>query len=133
MEEIKSYHSLAKDAGNKLRAYILSMSTGATGVFFLALTKSDVSKFTQYEKWLLLCALIAFVTTVAICLYELRIDAKRFFDLAKELEKPQENQQWFLNEKYKKLRYKLIHSSYFTLGFGMLCISIYLALNIFKA
>jgi hypothetical protein len=83
MEEIKTYHTLAKDAGNKLRAYILSMSTGATGVFFLALTKSDVSKFTYSEKWLLLCALIAFVTTVTICLYELRIDAKRFFDLAK--------------------------------------------------
>jgi hypothetical protein len=38
-----------------------------------------------------------------------------------------------MNENYKKLRYKLIHCSYFTLAIGMLCISIYLALNIFKA
>jgi len=36
------YHNLAKDAGNKLRAYILSVASGGTGIFFLALTKTDI-------------------------------------------------------------------------------------------
>ncbi|WP_262360752.1 hypothetical protein [Vibrio cholerae] len=41
-EEINQYHGLAKDAGNRLRAYILSVSSGATGVFFLALSKDSL-------------------------------------------------------------------------------------------
>ncbi len=35
MEEIKSCHSLAKDSGNKLRSYIIPMSTGAEMFLFL--------------------------------------------------------------------------------------------------
>lgn len=132
MEEINTYHNLAKDAGNKLRAYILSMSSGATGVFFLALTRSDVHKFTSYEKWLLLSTLLAFVLTVIMCLFELRIDAKRFFELAKQLEKSKKDQQWSLNERYKSLRFSLIHGSYLPLSIGILCISSFLALKIFN-
>ncbi|XOF32535.1 MAG: hypothetical protein ACL93V_10900 [Candidatus Electrothrix sp. YB6] len=87
MTEIGKYHELAKDAGNRLRAYILSVSSGATGVFFLALTKQDKVALSCMEKWFLSLSLLAFVITVALCLYELRIDAQRFFCLAKELEK----------------------------------------------
>ncbi|ARO99375.1 hypothetical protein K08M3_24480 [Vibrio alginolyticus] len=67
-DEINQYHELAKDAGNRLRAYILSVSSGATGVFFLALTK-DGQKYSDLEQVLLSAALISFVITVVLCLY----------------------------------------------------------------
>lgn len=132
MSEADTYHSLAKDAGNRLRTYILSVASGATGVFFLVLTKPEAGKFSSYEKWLLLVALVGFVLTVGLCLYELRIDAKRFFGLAKELKKPEHEQDWTANEIFKSKRYWLIHASYVTLGFGMISTSIYLILKIFN-
>lgn len=125
-EEIAKYHELAKDAGNRLRAYILSVSSGATGVFFLALTKSSGSELSVTDKWLLLVALISFVVTVGLCLYELRIDAKRFFALATELKKPESEQSWDKNEHYKSKRYWLIHGSYVSLAMGILATSTYL-------
>ncbi|MBH0092846.1 hypothetical protein [Pseudoalteromonas sp. SCQQ13] len=130
MDETTKYHELAKDAGNRLRAYILSVSSGATGVFFLALTKTDKTPLSSPEKWLLSIALISFVLTVLLCLYELRIDAKRFFSLAKELSKPQSEQSWEKNNSYKSKRYWLIHLSYVTLGIAIASTSFYLFLNI---
>lgn len=130
MSEIDKFHSLAKDAGNRLRAYILSVSSGATGVFFLALTQTNKTPISCYDKWLLSIGLISFVLTVAICLYELRIDAKRFFNLAKELEKPKDQQSWSKNESYKSRRYFLIHFSYITFGVAIIATSIYLVLKI---
>lgn len=47
MDEISKYHGLAKDAGNRLRSYILSVSSGATGVFFLALNQNREEPFNQ--------------------------------------------------------------------------------------
>jgi hypothetical protein len=133
MDEISKYHGLAKDAGNRLRSYILSVSSGATGVFFLALTKTEKNPLTSSEKWLLAVALIAFVTTVILCLYELRIDAKRFFLLARELSKPKTEQNWDINERFKLKRYWLIHLSYFSLGVAILSTSAYLVLKIVGA
>ena len=130
MEEISKYHALAKDAGNRLRAYILSVSSGATGVFFLALTKAENTPLTCSEKWLLSIALVSFVITVFLCLYELRIDAQRFFFLAKELGKPEQEQSWQQNEKFKSKRYWLIHMSYVTLGIAIISTSVYLVLKI---
>ncbi|HHC6613910.1 TPA: hypothetical protein ACN311_003147 [Vibrio parahaemolyticus] len=128
--EINQYHELAKDAGNRLRAYILSVSSGATGVFFLALTK-DGQKYSDLEQVLLSAALISFVITVVLCLYELRVDAKRFFAaLTQELKKSKDEQCWKVNEKYKKKRYWLIHSSYVTLGIAMTATSAFLVLRI---
>jgi Ca2+/H+ antiporter len=130
MDDISRYHELAKDAGNRLRAYILSVSSGATGVFFLALTKTEKTPLSCSEKWLLAIALISFVLTVLLCLYELRIDAKRFFALAKELDKPNEQRNWSQNDSYKSKRYWLIHLSYVTLAIAILATSVYLVLNI---
>lgn len=129
-DEIFKYHELAKDAGNRLRSYILSVSSGATGVFFLALSAGGEHVLSAPEKWLLVLALLAFVATVGLCLFELRIDAKRFFALAKELEKPKEVQSWDENERYKSKRYWLIHSSYVTLGAAICATSVYLVLAI---
>ena len=130
MSKISKYHELAKDAGNRLRAYILSVSSGATGVFFLALTKTTKIQLSCTEKWLLSIALISFVLTVLFCLYELRIDAQRFFALAKEIDKPQSEQNWDQNNSFKLKRYWLIHLSYVTLGVAILATSIYLVLSI---
>jgi len=128
--KISKYHELAKDAGNRLRSYILSVSSGATGVFFFTLTAGDDQILSTPEKWLLVLALLAFVSTAGLCLYELRIDAMRFFALAKELEKPEEDQSWDENERYKSKRYRLIHASYVTLGVAICATSIYLVLVI---
>lgn len=128
-DEIFKYHELAKDAGNRLRSYILSVSSGATGVFFLSLTTGERA-LTAPQKWLLALALLAFVATVGLCLYELRVDAKRFFALAKELEKAEEDRRWEENERYKSKRYWLIHASYVTLGVAICATSIYLVLTI---
>ncbi|WP_417544924.1 hypothetical protein [Marinobacter sp.] len=132
VEEIAKYHELAKDAGNRLRAYILSVSSGATGVFFLALTKSDGSELGATDKWLLSVALVSFVATVGLCLYELRVDAKRFFALTQELNKPESEQSWEQNKQYKLKRYWLIHGSYVTLAVAILATSIYLVRAIFS-
>src|SRR6266545_4736593 len=106
------FHKLAKDAGNKLRAYVLSYASGATGIFFLSLTGKDVQIFSLVEKILLIVALLLFVLTAAICLYELHVDARRFFITAKQLELPEDQRSWDKNEEYKKLRPKLIFGSY---------------------
>jgi hypothetical protein len=130
MEESQKYHQLAKDAGNRLRAYILSVSSGATGVFFIALTKTGKTRLASSEQWLLTIALISFVITVALCLLELRVDAMRFFDLGMELEKPKSKQDWKANERYKSKRFVLLHLSYATLGIAIISTSAYLVLKI---
>jgi len=129
-DNLETYHKLAKDAGNKLRAYILSVSSGGTAIIFLALTKSELSSLSTLEKASLIIALISFVLTIIFSLFELRIDAKRFFSIVTELKKSKKSQDWSGNEKYKKMRFFLIHSSYFTLGFGILSISVFLIIKI---
>jgi uncharacterized membrane protein len=108
----QDFHNLAKDAGNKLRAYILSYSSAATGVFFLALTGRDVQIFTPLQKTLLLVALILYVVTAALCLLELRVDARRFFHIATQLERDFKHRSWTENESYKTMRLGLIYGSY---------------------
>lgn len=118
--KIDKYHDLAKQAGNKLRAYILSIASGGSGVIFLALIKYAENGYSSSEKFSLFVSLVLFSVSALLCLYELRIDAKRFYSLATELEKAEEDQDWTLNEKYKSKRQKLINYSYITLMFGIL-------------
>ena len=130
MSKIDTYHTLAKDAGNRLRAYILSVASGATGVFFLALTKEDTNIFSKLEKWYLAVALSSFFCTIIICLVELKIDANRFYNLAKECEKPEKKQNWSKNEKYKKIRLYLIYASYILMAIGILATITFLLLKL---
>jgi len=129
-KESEKFHSLAKDAGNKLRAYILSVSSGATGVFFFTLASKGASSLSGLDKLLLIIGMLSFVSTVAISLLELRIDAQRFFDLAKEVDKNSEEQSWERNDKYKRQRYFLLHTTYITFGVGILSTSAYLTLKV---
>lgn len=126
------YHNLAKDAGNKLRSYILTYASGATAVFFLALTGKDAGSFTSPQNFLLLSALAAYVVTVVICLVELHIDARRFFNVAIQLEKPESERNWEKNEFYKKLRVRLLYWSYITAGVATLLMVAFLAARLYQ-
>lgn len=77
----EKFHDKAKEAGNRLKGYILSFSSVATGVFFFTLTGKDVSTFTSIEKICLLTAMTFFAATVTLCLLELQVDSKRFLKL----------------------------------------------------
>lgn len=110
--ESDDFHKWAKDAGNKLRAYVLSYASGATAVFFLALIGKDLHEFGVAEKTLLIAALLLYVSTTVLCLFELHIDARRFFFVAKQLELPTDEQSWAQNDSFKMLRLRLIYSSY---------------------
>jgi hypothetical protein len=124
------FYTWAKDAGNKLRAYVLSYASGATAVFFLALTGKDLGTFSPQEKWLLVSALLLYVATAILCLLELNVDARRFFYIAKQLELPEGKQAWARNEKYKKLRLRLIFASYVTATLATIAVIVFLVLRI---
>ena len=108
------FHKLAKDAGNKLRAYILAYASGATAVFFIALAGKDLQPFTLQQKAMVLTALFLYVATVALCLYELHIDARRFYYIAAQHDVAEDMQDWSKNKRYKNLRLRLIYGSYTT-------------------
>lgn len=107
----EDFYRLAKESGNKLRAYVLSYASGATAVFFVTLTGKEGQIFSLPQKVLLAAALLLFGVTTVLCLYELHVDARRFFNLAKQL-KAEEGARWAENERYRKLRLRLIYSSY---------------------
>jgi hypothetical protein len=125
------FHALAKDAGNRLKSYILAYASGATGVFFLTLANTSVS-YSRFEKTSLIAALLFFVLTVSACLYELHIDARRFFSVAKQLERPEHERKWDLNEKYKALRVALLYGSYLTVALGTVAAVAFLIARVSK-
>jgi hypothetical protein len=124
------FHELAKKAGDKLRAYVLSYASGATAVFFLALTGKDLQTFSTPEKALLIVGLLLFVVTAVLCLYELHIDARRFFHIAKQMERQQDERSWQENDAYKTLRVRLIYGSYLTVGLATAAVVGFLILRI---
>lgn len=132
MNESTEYHKLAKDAGNRLRAYILSMSSAATGVLFIMLVQAKTSNFTSLDKCLLLITIISFVSTVFLSLYELRIDAQRFFSIAKEYEKEESERNWTINEKLKNKRLVIINLSYVMITIAILSLSSFLIIKILQ-
>ena len=129
----QNFYRLAKEAGNTLRAYILSYASGATAVFFLALTGRDLQTFSSMQKMLLIGALLLYVLTAVICLYELHVDARRFFNLAKQLESGQDGRAWHENALYHDLRLRLIYGSYLTVGLATAAVIGFLVLRITQA
>lgn len=110
------FHSLAKDAGNKLKAYVLAYASGATGVYFVSLSRPSPNDYSYFEQICLITAFGFYVGTVAMCLYELHVDARRFFNITVQNAKPTHEQSWDLNEHYKRVRVRLIYGSYVTLA-----------------
>jgi hypothetical protein len=124
------FHTLAKDAGNRLKGYVLAYASGATGVFFISMSGKDAVNFSLWQKVFILVALIFFVATVALCLYELHIDARRFFNIARQNSLTEDQQEWGLNERYKRLRVRLLYSSYVTVTLGTLASVAFLIVRI---
>ena len=76
-------------------------------MYFLALTGKDLHIFSPAQKTLLVVALLLFVVTAVLCLYELHVDARRFFHIAKQLELEESARSWRQNDAYRKLRVRL--------------------------
>ena len=131
MSDPSAFHKLAKDAGNRLGNYVMNYASAGTGVFFLALVQDAAMRFTPWQRVCVLAALACFVATVGIRLYELHVDAQRFFRVAKELEKPEREQDWQGNARFKALRLRLIYGSYATLAAGTLLAWLFMASRIF--
>jgi hypothetical protein len=130
--ESADYHRWAKDAGNKLRAYVLSYASGATAVFFLALTGKELPSFSPPERWLLIVALALYVVTSLLCLYELHVDSRRFFFVAKQLDAAEaDRESWAANASYKKLRLRLIYGSYVSAALATVAVLGFMVLRIF--
>lgn len=98
----------------------MAYASGATGVFFLSLVNANLGAYSRFQQLCLVTALLFFVATIALCLYELHIDARRFFNIAVQNDLPEKEQSWVLNEHYKILRVKLIYLSYTTVACGTL-------------
>lgn len=128
-----NFHAFAKDAGNRLKSYILAYASGATGVLFLSLARSGATKYTADQKAFLLVAILFFVSTVVLSLYELHIDARRLFNIAKQDALPEEKQEWRLNDSYKRLRVRLIYLSYITVGVGTLASVMFLIARLYRS
>ena len=122
----QNFHDKSKEASNKLKGYILSIASFATGVFFFSLTGKDVSSFSIVERALLFCAMLFFALTVILSLFELKIDSNRFFLIAKEKEKDESEQQWDKIKNLKKLRLRLLNTTYLTLTVGFVLTFIYM-------
>ncbi|WP_019605620.1 hypothetical protein [Teredinibacter turnerae] len=122
----EKFHEKAKDAGNKLKEYILSIVTGSTGVFFFTLTGKDVGSLSCWEKGFLVAAVACFSATVILSLLEMHIDAKSFFNIARQLEKPHSQQDWTCNDRIKAIRPKLIYSTCLTISLDFLFTFIYM-------
>lgn len=130
MSDPNTFHKLAKDAGNRLGNYVMSYASGATAVFFLALMQESATRFSPAQKIALILSMLFFVVTVALRLFELHIDARRFYALAKELEKPVTAQDWQVNDHYKALRWRLIYSAYGTLAAATLLALLFMVLRL---
>jgi H+/Cl- antiporter ClcA len=125
-EKSNNYHALAKDAGNKLRAYILAISSGSIAIIFNTLVNANQALHSKSEINLLLFSALFFLLTIALSLYELRIDAKRVYTLGMQHSLKEESRDWSENEKYKGRRLPIIYSGYLFLGLAVLCIFLFM-------
>lgn len=119
MSDISIFHKNAKDAGNRLSAFITTSSIGAVAVYFVALIQGQ-AKFSVLEQWFLITALLLFVVTFILRCLELHLDAQRFYLTAAQLAKPEHFQDWRSKDKKQALRLQVIWWSYYTFGYALL-------------
>ncbi|MFM2057932.1 MAG: hypothetical protein RLY71_2317 [Pseudomonadota bacterium] len=110
------FHKLAKEAGNRLSAYVTNFAAGAVGVLFLAAVQDGFGRLPAAARLGMLAALVLAVATVALRLGELHVDAQRFFEVAQQEARPKGMQDWARNQRLKRLRLRLIWASYWTFG-----------------
>jgi len=130
MSDPTLFHAKAKEAGNRLSAYVMNYASAASGLFFWALVQDSALNFNLSMKITVLAALVLYVATVAVRLLELHIDAKRFYAGAKELEKAEALQSWGVYQAYGVLRLRLIYLSYCLLSLATLFALLFMLLRL---
>jgi hypothetical protein len=123
----QEFHNRAKQAGDQLRAYIVSISAAATGMLFLNLTDAT-RQFTNREKLAAAVAIVMFSTTVLLTLIELHLNARRFFEVARQRDR--DDADWTKNEQLKAARRKVMWGSYGTMIIGMVAALAYMVMQI---
>ncbi len=113
---VKECHARAKQSGDQLRAYIVSISSAATGMFYLSLSQ-DGRRFSVPVRWAIGLAMFFFALTVMLTLVELAINARRFYETARQLDSSEP--EWARNDRLKRWRMKVLWSSYATMGIGI--------------
>jgi fatty acid desaturase len=121
MTDPATFHKLAKEAGNRLSAYVNNFALGAVGVLFLAATQDGAARWAWWPRVWLLAALALAAVTVGLRLLELHVDARRFYEVAQQEARPKGMQDWARNERLKALRVRLIFASYWTFGAALAC------------
>ncbi len=130
MTESTVFHAKAKEAGNRLSTYVTNYASAASGLFFWALVQDSATRFSPVTKVTAVAALALYVATAAIRLFELHIDAKRFYACAKETEKADYLQDWSIYQAYSRLRLRLIYSSYLTLSGATVLALVFMVLRL---
>jgi len=123
----QEFHKRAKEAGDQLRAYIVSISSAATGMLFLNVTDAT-QHLTNSQKVAVAIAIIMFSLTVMLTLIELRVNARRFYEVATQREKDAPN--WNENTRLKALRLKIMWGSYGTMSTGIIATLFYMLMRI---
>lgn len=117
-EQITTYHQNAKNAGNRLSAYVTNSCIGAVAVFFLALVDHEQT-YSNLEKTMLIVALLGFVFATLARFLELHFDARRFYQLAMQTGNHVNHQDWTLYETFKKYRMTALWISYALFAIGI--------------
>ena len=117
-EQITTYHQNAKNAGNRLSAYVTNSCIGAVAVFFLTLVDHEQT-YSTLEKTMLIIALLGFVFATLARFLELHFDARRFYQLAMQTGSHEDDQDWTLYETFKKYRMTALWISYSLFAIGI--------------
>ncbi|MDZ8119525.1 hypothetical protein [Pontiella agarivorans] len=128
-QKIHEFHNRAKAEGDKLKAYVLSISAAGSGIFFATLSFKDLS-ITKTEQALILIGLVFFSLTVVSCLIELHLNAKRYFNHAKAHENPEDEEQDKKHKVLAKWRLRVVWTSYVLLLIGLLATVSYLVVHV---
>ncbi|MCK5003336.1 MAG: hypothetical protein KAS57_09940 [Gammaproteobacteria bacterium] len=96
----QNFHNKAREAGIERRKLIVTLSTGALGIFFLTLTSEKPEPaLTPTQQFLVLTSLVGFAVSVLSGVLAWRADAGRFYFAAKRLEEEDENSKLELKRK----------------------------------
>lgn len=125
MSDSAAFHKLAKEAGNRLSAYITNFASGAVGVLFLAAMQDGAQRLALWPRVWMVAALVLAAATVGLRLLELRVDARRFYEVA--VQTAAESPDWARNERLKALRLRLIWASYWSFGAALACVVAFMA------
>lgn len=131
-QKINEFHNRAKAEGDKLKAYVLSISAAGAGIFFAALSFKELT-ISKAEQILILVGLIFFSLTVVACLIELHLNAKRYFSGAKAHENREDEKEGKKYKLLKKWRLKVVWISYILLLIGLISTVSYLILHVMES